>query len=72
MKSIAYEPIKKEEKILTDTGFCREDCEKAISFVLKKIDQNLDTFTYQFPAPASIKNDDFSVVFYEKGWFVVI
>lgn len=56
MKSIANEPIKNKEKIMADTGFSREDCEKAISFVLKKIDQSLDAFTYKFPASASINN----------------
>ena len=31
----------------------REFFEKAVCFVLKKIDGNLDAFTYHFPAPAS-------------------
>ncbi|ANE45681.1 glucuronyl hydrolase [Paenibacillus swuensis] len=31
-------------------------CDDAISYILKKIDENLETFTHQYPAPASVNN----------------
>lgn len=44
-------PGKFENAVMT-----KEECQKAIDFILKKIDENLDTFTYKFPAAASINN----------------
>ena len=56
MKEIASEPIKMDEKFSSHTKFDRKDCQNAIAFILSKIDQNIDTFTYKFPAPASVNN----------------
>ena len=56
--------IKMENKILeviknTDRFQCdlsKEEVSKAIGYILKKIDENLDTFTDKLPAPASVNN----------------
>ena len=56
MKSVNDEGIKDINKFLNSQEITGEFPERAIEFILKKIDQNLDTFTYQFPAPASINN----------------
>lgn len=56
MKNITLEPVLKAAQFCETSDFSREDCVEAISFILNKIDQNLEEFTYKFPAPASIKN----------------
>lgn len=56
MKQIKDEGIKQPQKFKALPGITKECCEKAIEFVLKKIDNNLEFFTDKFPAPASVKN----------------
>ena len=54
MKNIINEGIRDVEQYQDKTILTREQLEKAFHQALKKIDENLDTFTYQYPAPASI------------------
>lgn len=56
MKQIRDEGIKKDSRFYTEQTITKEACEEAIRFILKKIDENLKTFTYKFPAPASENN----------------
>ncbi len=35
-------------------NFGKDDIEKAIQFILKKIDESLEVFTHKYPAPASV------------------
>ncbi len=56
MKDIKDEGIKFPEKYAETQKISSKFCEEAIKFILKKIDENLDTFTYKFPAPASVNN----------------
>jgi unsaturated chondroitin disaccharide hydrolase len=56
MKEIINEGIKNIDKYSGPPVLTREFCEKAIVFILKKIDENLETFTYKYPAPASENN----------------
>lgn len=56
MKDVRDEGIKNPQKYAEIPQFSKTDCEKAIRFILAKIDQNLEQFTYKFPAPASINN----------------
>ncbi|MCX7708424.1 MAG: glycoside hydrolase family 88 protein [Clostridia bacterium] len=56
MKNIVDEGIRYPQKYSISPKITREYCERAIQFILNKIDQNLETFTYKFPAPASINN----------------
>lgn len=56
MKKICNEGIKNIEKYSNPPVLTKEHCEEAIAFILEKIDQNLDTFTYKYPAPASVNN----------------
>jgi unsaturated chondroitin disaccharide hydrolase len=53
MNKVNLEAIKRRDKYLNKPDITKEDIQKAINFVLKKIDENLDTFTNMFPAPAS-------------------
>lgn len=55
MGNVRDEGIKFPERF-AEAGITKEYCEKAIQFVLKKIDENLDTFTHKFPAAASVNN----------------
>jgi len=41
---------------LGSTVIGRADCERAIDFILRKIDQNLPVFSGKFPAPVSVNN----------------
>lgn len=45
--------IKNPERYSRAHEITREYCLQAIGYILKKIDQNLESFTEQFPAPAS-------------------
>lgn len=56
MKQVKDEGIDTSSKFCTKQTITREACEEAIRFILKKIDENLETFTYKFPASASEKN----------------
>ena len=56
MKQVKDEGIKDLAKYAQMPEITKEYCEKAIQYILKKIDENLDTFTYKFPAAASKNN----------------
>ena len=56
MKQVIDEGIRKLSSYAQQPVITKEYCEKAIQYILKKIDENLDTFTYMFPAAASINN----------------
>lgn len=49
MKSIKNEEIKNMGRYSIPPDFSRECAENAAAFILKKIDENLETFTYSFP-----------------------
>jgi len=53
---IKDEGIKDIQRYKVKPSFSKKDCEDAIGFILKKIDENLDTFTYKFPDSASVNN----------------
>lgn len=54
--TIRGEAVRNPEVFLRPAALTRKDCEGAIAYVLKKIDENLETFTYKFPASASVGN----------------
>ncbi|WP_028611559.1 glycoside hydrolase family 88 protein [Paenibacillus harenae] len=56
MREIRNEGIRQEAKYSERPVLTREFCEEAIVFILKKVDENLETFTYKYPAPASENN----------------
>lgn len=56
MLSVKDEGIKKSERYAVKPQITKEYVEEAIGFILKKIDENLETFTYKFPAAASKDN----------------
>lgn len=49
MKNIKLEEIKNCERYEGTPAFTREHAEKAVEFVLGKIDENLEAFTHRFP-----------------------
>lgn len=53
MKQVKDEGIRHVEKYLNQPRINSLFCEKAISYVLSKIDQNLTNFSERYPAPAS-------------------
>lgn len=55
MRCVGDEGIRIPQKY-KETGITKSYCEKAIQFILKRIDDNLETFTYKFPASASVNN----------------
>lgn len=55
MKQVNDEGIRTPQKFVNPPHFTKTDCEKAIGFILQKIDQNLAAFTDKFPASASVK-----------------
>lgn len=55
MKEVFFEKIKKLDNY-NNCDISKEEIEKAINFVLQKIDNNMDKFTYKFPAPSSKNN----------------
>lgn len=56
MKQIKDETIRQISKYEIRPPIDREFCQKAIAFVLQKIDENLAGFADKFPAPASRNN----------------
>ncbi len=56
MKDVKDESIKHPERYSGQLTASKIFCETAIQYVLKKIDENLKTFTDEFPAPASQNN----------------
>lgn len=54
MKHIVDEGIKNQVKYAGEPVWTEEDCDKAIRFVLTKIDQNMTLFKDTFPSPASV------------------
>jgi unsaturated chondroitin disaccharide hydrolase len=54
VKQVIEERIKKLQMYKTEANLTKEDCESAIGFILKKIDENLGEFVHKYPAPASI------------------
>ena len=53
MYNVVDEGIKNKEKYIKRPQVDQQFIEKAIDHVLKKIDQNLERYTYKFPTPAS-------------------
>jgi len=49
MKNINFEELSNIEKYSAEPNFSKEYAKKAVAFILKKIDENLESFTYQFP-----------------------
>lgn len=47
------EPLKHPERFQQKPDFTKEDIKKSIDYILKKIDENLENFTFKYPAPAS-------------------
>jgi unsaturated chondroitin disaccharide hydrolase len=56
METVKCEKIKNVDHYKEKVMVSREEIEAAIDFVLKKIDANIEEFTYKFPAPASVNN----------------
>lgn len=56
MKNIIDEGIKNKAKFTDVPPMTRDEAKKALDFIIKKIDENLDEFTYKFPAAASENN----------------
>jgi unsaturated chondroitin disaccharide hydrolase len=56
MSEVKFEVIKDLDRYSSKVDFTKEEVKTAIDFVLKKIDENLEEFTYKFPAPASKNN----------------
>ncbi|WNR42851.1 glycoside hydrolase family 88 protein [Paenibacillus roseipurpureus] len=56
MKKVHYESIKDVTKYSQQPLFTKAFIEDALAYILKKVDQNLETFTYKYPAPASVNN----------------
>lgn len=56
MRQVIDEGIKNRHKYAEPPSATRADWERAVEFVLKKIDQNMETFAVQFPSPASAGN----------------
>lgn len=56
MREVRNEGIQNVSKYQQRPELTKEFCEEAIAYILKKIDENLETFTYKYPAPASINN----------------
>ena len=56
MKNVKFEEIMDQEKYETAPELTQEMLKEAFNQALKKIDEHLDTFTYKFPAAASVNN----------------
>lgn len=56
MNNVKLEEIKNIQKYENAPEVSKEDIKKAIEFVIGKIDENIEKFTYKFPAPASVNN----------------
>ncbi|TCL70804.1 unsaturated chondroitin disaccharide hydrolase [Hydrogenispora ethanolica] len=61
MKQVHDEGIRQFAKYSRRPAFGRAECERAVGFVLEKIEQNLAEFSAGFPAPAS-KNHVYPVI----------
>lgn len=56
MKQVKCEKIKYIGRYIEKPEVNNEEIMSAINFVIKKIDENIEKFTYKFPAPASKNN----------------
>lgn len=56
MYEVLDEGIKNLARFSKKQNFTKENVKEAINFVLKKIDENLEAFTYKFPDSASVNN----------------
>ena len=56
MLEVKCEEIKEIERYKEKSQISKEEIKAAIEFILKKIDENIEEFTYKFPAPASVNN----------------
>lgn len=56
MNTVKYEEIKNMERYTKKPKLSKEEVQSAVNFIIKKIDENLEEFTYKFPAPASKNN----------------
>lgn len=56
MKNITDEGIKNKAKFENIPPLTQEEVKNALDFIIKKIDESLDTFTHKYPAPASVNN----------------
>lgn len=56
MNEVRNEVIKNTAKYMETLQIDREHVIEAVKYIIKKIDENLDTFTYKFPASASKNN----------------
>lgn len=67
MKSVRDEGVKSVERWQQRPDITKEFVEEAIHSVLKKIDENLDTFTYKFPSQQT-KDNVYGVIDNVEGW----
>jgi len=56
MEAVKCEEIKNIGKYIEKPVISNEEIKSALDFILKKIDENMEEFTYKFPAPASKNN----------------
>ena len=56
MKRVTDEGIKSPSRYAEPPKLSKEFYENAVGYILKKIDENIETFTYKFPASASVRN----------------
>ena len=56
MNNVKLEEIKNIHKYENTPVISKEEIKTAIEFVIGKIDENIEKFTYKFPAPASVNN----------------
>lgn len=56
MSNVKDEGIKNPERFLANENLDLSFVKEAIDFVIKKIDENLDTFTHKFPSATSVNN----------------
>lgn len=56
MKNIINEGIINKQRFVVRPEVTKEYCEKEIQYILKKIDENLEMFTYKFPSANSENN----------------
>jgi len=56
IKALNLEKIQNKDKFQNEKILTKEEVKKALDFIIKKIDENLDTFTNKYPTPASFNN----------------
>lgn len=56
MSTVKCEDIKNIGLYIEKPVLNKEEIMRAIDFIIKKIDKNIEKFTYKFPAPASVSN----------------